>query len=98
MRLKLGDLRLRVSFWFTAFLALLAQEGARGSLGPLFIAALLALRAQYAKGAPPTLRASDLILTAALVFLSAGLLVFGARPRFLVAFTAYCAAYQLLRR
>lgn len=197
MRLKLGDLRLRVGFLFTAFLALAVQGGSRGVLLPLFFAALLheaahlvclrkfgcrgltlsllpggarlegaafaalsyrqalaaalagpacnfmlagltallgcvrplpaarsflrvnlmlggvnllplsfldggaalsALLSQYKKEAPPSLRASDLILTAVLACLSAGLLVFHIRAEFLLAFTGYCIVYQLIRR
>ena len=60
--------------------------------------ALLALLSQYKKGAPPTLRASDLALTAALAALSAGLLLFRVHAEFLFAFTGYCILYQIFRR
>ena len=61
-------------------------------------AALLALLSQHKKGVPPTLRTSDLMLTALLVCLSAGLPVFHIRADFLAAFTGYCLLYQILRR
>lgn len=73
-----------------------------GNLLPLSFldggAALEALCWKYRKKAPPGQDITDLLLTAGLVFLSAGFLLSGRHAETLLAFTGYCLFYQLGRR